>query len=303
MAFLTILLGLLPSFLMVILGGVIRKRLSENAWQGLDRLNFEILFPALIFVAASQRPIAIADVLTIGPAIWAILTAGLLIGWLARPFGPERFLDFAGSWQTAWRFNTAVAFVAITTISKGGPGEMAVAVGMAIPVANIFAVTALSRGENLGVVQTLKKVASNPFFIASVSGVAVGLSGVRIPVVFLAPLEMLAAAAIPVALISLGATMNWRALARLDRFSGIICATKLVALPLLVFLTCMALGFSGPIPQVLVLFAALPTASASHVLAGGFGADRELSATLVAQITLLSAVTLPLWIGVIEYGL
>ena len=51
MVFFTILLGLLPSFLMVILGGLVRNRLSVNAWQGLDKLNFEILFPALIFVA------------------------------------------------------------------------------------------------------------------------------------------------------------------------------------------------------------------------------------------------------------
>ena len=48
MVFLTILLGLLPSFLMVGLGGIVKNRLSVNAWQGLDKLNFEILFPALV---------------------------------------------------------------------------------------------------------------------------------------------------------------------------------------------------------------------------------------------------------------
>ena len=40
--------GLLPVVLLVLLGGLVRNRLSENAWAGLDRLNFEILFPALI---------------------------------------------------------------------------------------------------------------------------------------------------------------------------------------------------------------------------------------------------------------
>ena len=50
MVFLAVFAGLMPSFLLVGLGGVLRKRLSENAWQGLDRLNFEILFPALLFV-------------------------------------------------------------------------------------------------------------------------------------------------------------------------------------------------------------------------------------------------------------
>lgn len=299
MVFITILLGLLPSFLMVGLGGLIRKRLSVNAWQGLDRLNFEILFPALIFVAASSRPIELRDIASIGPLVWAILLLGLAAGYMARGFGPERFVDFAGAWQVAWRFNTAMAFVAVATLTTPPLGELAVAVGLAIPMANLFAVTALSRGSG-SLRATVAKVATNPFLIASISGVVVGLSGVQIPTVMMAPLEMLSQAAIPVALISVGATMNWGALARLNRFTGIIVATKLLLLPVFAFSMATVLALEPAIAATLVLFAALPTASAAHVLAGGFGADRELSATLVAQTTLLSALTLPVWITVIE---
>lgn len=298
MVFFTILLGLLPSFLMVILGGLVRNRLSVNAWQGLDKLNFEILFPTLIFVAASARPIAIGDIVTIGPAVWAILLVGLSVGYLARSFGPKKFVDFAGAWQTAWRFNTAMAFVAVATLAEPPVGQLAVAVGMAIPMANVFAVSALSRGSG-NLKQTLKKVATNPFLIASVSGVIVGVSGLTIPAPVMAPLEMLAQAAIPVALISVGATMNWRALARLDRFSGILVATKLLIMPAVTLTACVLLSVDMAMSQTLTLFAALPTASAAHVLAAGFGADRELSATLVAQSTMLSAATLPVWITVI----
>ena len=132
--------------------------------------------------------------------------------------------------------------------------------------------------------------------IASLGGVVVALTGVQIPGPVLAPLEMLAQAAIPVALISIGATMNWGALARLDRFTGILNGTKLMILPALVCVVALAAGASGPLVQVLIVFAALPTASAAHVLAAGFGADRKLVATLIAQTTLLSAATLPVWI-------
>ncbi len=296
----TILLGLMPSFLMVGLGGLVRRRLSDNAWQGLDRLNFEILFPALLFVSAARRPIAVTDVIKIGPAVWAIMAGALLIGYAARRFGPARFLDFAGAWQTAWRFNTAIALIAAGTLSQGTVGQMAVAAGMAVPVANLFAVSALSRGGSLGLWPTLRRIALNPFLLASVGGVAVGLSGWTLPAPVMAPLDMLAQAAIPVALISIGATMNWGALARLDLFAGILNATRLLLAPALTLAVCLIFGLGGPVAQVLVLFAALPTASAAHVLASGFGADRELAATLVAQSTLLAAVTLPLWLTLIE---
>ena len=293
--FLTILTGLFPSFLLVLLGGALRNRLSENAWQGLDKLNFEILFPALIFTAAASRPIDPANLLIVGPLVWGVLALGLALGWLARPFGPSRFLDFAGGWQTAWRFNTALGFVAVQALPSADVSLFSVSIGLAIPMANVFAVSALSRGNGLTPGAALRKVLLNPFLIASLSGVAVGLSGIQIPAPILSPVTLLSDAAIPVALISIGATLNWKALARLDRHSGILVATKLIALPMAVSGLSYGFGVTDPLVPVLIVFAALPTASAAHVLAAGFGADRKHAATLIAQSTLLSAVTLPVW--------
>jgi len=293
--------GLLPVVLLVLLGGLVRNRLSENAWAGLDRLNFEILFPALIFTAAASRPIEPASLLIVGPLVWAVLALGLALGWLARPFGPERFLDFAGCWQAAWRFNTALGFVLVQALPSADIGLYSVTIGLGIPLANIFAVSALSRGEGLTAAAMLRRVALNPFLLASLAGVVVGLTGLTIPAPVLAPVTLLAEAAIPVALISIGATLNWRALGRMNRFTGILVTTKLVILPLTVTLVALALGSSAPIVPVLVVFAALPTASAAHVLASGFGADRRLAATLIAQTTILSAATLPVWMTVAEW--
>lgn len=295
-----VLAGLVPSFALVGLGGLVRRRLSENAWTGLDRLNFELLFPALLFTAAAGRPMELSRVAVIGPAVWAILTLGLVAGYAARLFGPRRFLDFAGAWQTAWRFNTALGFVAVTTLGAADAALMAVVAGMAVPLANVFAVTALSRGGNLGHGATLKRVALNPFLLASLAGVAVGLSGFHPPAVLMAPLGLLAQAAIPIALLSIGATMDWRALARIDAFGAILAGVKLMLLPAVTLALCKLAGAEPAITQILTMFAALPTASAAHVLASGFGADRALAATAVAQSTLLAALSLPLWITLAE---
>lgn len=297
MALTTILAGLLPSFLMIGLGGMVRRRLSDNAWMGLDRLNFEVLFPALIFTAAASRPIDLGRIAVIGPSVWAILTLGLVAGYAARRFGPERFLDFAGAWQTAWRFNTAMGFVAAAALPGVDAALMAVVAGLAVPMANVFAVSALSRGQARGIAGTVKRVVTNPFLLASVAGVVMGVSGWSLPAVVNAPLLLLAQAAIPVALLSIGATMDWSALARLDAFSAVLCTVKLVILPLATLLACLVLDAEPALMTILVMFAALPTATASHVLAAGFGADRVLVATIVAQGTLISTLTLPAWLA------
>ena len=124
-------------------------------------------------------------------AVWSILTLALALGLPGAP-GPGRknSSTFAGAWQTAWRFNTAIAFVALPSIGSELTGQMAVAIGMAVPVANVMAVCALSRGGSLSLRETaVAKIALNPFLLASVAGVTVGLSGYKIPAPILAPAE------------------------------------------------------------------------------------------------------------------
>ena len=107
----------------------------------------------------------------------------------------------------------------------------------------------------------------------------------------------LADAAVPLALLSIGATLNWRSVYQMDRFQLSLNAIKLLALPLIAVGYGKATGIDAPTASIFVVFAALPTASAAHVLATNFGADRNLPATLIAQSILLSCLTLPLWIA------
>ncbi len=301
MTLMTVMTGLIPLMALVGLGGALRNQLPETAWRGLDRLNFTYFFPALLFLAASERTLTLEDVAAVAPLVWTIILVAVIVGYGARRFGPDKYIDFAGCWQTTWRFNAGIGFVAVTALDKGNLGMYAVVVGMAVPVGNAFAVSVLSRGEKQDLFETAKKVMLNPFFVSSLLGVCAGLFGLRLPAIAVRSLELLSQPAVTIALISIGATMNWRALSKLDRFSLCINATKLLALPGFVVLTAyffaQTTGLQGGMVQTLIMYAALPTAAASHVLAGASGADQRLSATMVAQSTLLSAITLPLWIA------
>ncbi len=294
-----ILLSLLPDFALIALGAALRGALSPAAWQGIDRLNYLLLFPALILLATLGRTPSAADLLLIGPAVWAIMGLGLSLAWLARPLGPEKFLNFAGMWQCAWRFNTALGFVAIQGFPPEYRALLSIAIGLAVPVANVLAVAGLSRGNAMSFGHTLKQIALNPFFLASLSGLTLSILGVEFPDIVLAPVERLSQAALPVAMLSIGAVLRFEALARLDLFKLSVNVIKLVILPAATFAVTWLLGLDRAHATVLVIFAALPSASAAHVLASVFGADREASATVIAQTTFLGCVTLPLWLMVL----
>jgi len=289
------LLAMLPDLTLIGLGALIARWLPVAAWQGLDRLNFQLLFPALLFVAAASRPIQPSDLVTIGLAAWLILGAGFVLGLLLRNYGPENWVDFAGAWQTAWRFNTAMAFVAAQAFPETVSGLLAVAIGMAVPMANILAVGALTRdGEGAGG-DRLLEILKNPFLIASSLGVLVGVFQIPIPDVPMVMAERLASAALPLTLLSIGAALDLSRLWRLDRFCAGLHVVKLIVLPAAVLLAANVMNAPKPLCAALILFAALPTASAAHILAARYGADRNLVATIVTQSSVLGCITVPIW--------
>lgn len=295
----TIFWALAPDFLLILLGGLLTGLVPRAAWAGIDRLNYVALFPALLFVATSRRALPPDALLVMGLGAAGVLVAGLVLGGLAAPLARGTRLDFAAQWQTAWRFNTALGFVALAALPEAASASMAVVIGISVPVSNALAVLVLARGGGHGAGRALLGVARNPFLLASLAGLTVALLGWRVPALAEASLNRMGMASIPLALLSVGAMLDWRGLLVPTREGVALLGVKLAALPLVALALAWALGMAPMQRAVLVTFAALPTATAGVVLARAFGADTTRTATLIAQSTLIAAVTLPAWMGLV----
>jgi|TARA_B110000977_G_scaffold57931_1_gene78715 predicted permease len=70
-------------------------------------------------------------------------------------------------------------------------------------------------------------------FLASFSGVLVGISGITIPTPIMMPIELLGNVEIPTTLLSIGASMNWNALIKINRFAAFMNFIKLIAMPMI----------------------------------------------------------------------
>ena len=297
-------LVLLPDFALIALGACVAPLLAEEVWRGLDRLCYFVLYPALIFAAASGRAVDPGAVLAVGGAAALILTAGLGLGLATRRLGPERDVDFGGALQNAYRFNTALGFVAIGALPPEAASALAIAVGCAIPLANVYAVAGLARGTGLSPARVAREIATNPFLLASLAGLAVALSGAALPGPAVAFVARLADAALPLVLLSIGAALaagaaagGARSLLPGSAFALALHGIRLVALPALVWAAATLAGVGGTAAATLLVFAALPTAAAAHTLAARYGADRSRVAALVLQSSLLGLLTLPVWVA------
>jgi predicted permease len=100
-------------------------------------------------------------------------------------------------------------------------------------------------------------------------------------------------------LLAVGAGLRPRALGNALRPILWASGIKLVAMPLVTAPLCALLGVRGPALAVAVIFAALPTATSSYILARQLGGDAELMAALLTTQTVLSALTLPVAVAAI----
>ncbi|AUR05952.1 putative permease (plasmid) [Phaeobacter inhibens] len=292
-------LALAPDILIIALGMLLGRFFDNTLWVALDKLCFYVFFPALMFTAAAARPIGLSDIASIGVAVWVLMGLGFVLALPLRRIGPASFLDFAGVWQTAWRFNAGLAFVVAQALPEEAAALIAVAIGLAVPLANVLAVGALARGAGQTMGPIFKAIVTNPFFLASSAGLLVGATGHAVPGTAELALDRLANVAIPAALLSIGASLSLRVLCGLNGLTGGFHLIKLVLLPLCALGLAELMALSPTQTSIIVLFAALPTAAAAQTLAVRFGADRRAPAAIIAQSTGLACVTLPVWIALI----
>lgn len=276
------------------------KRFKPSLWQGLDALAYYVLFPALIFSAAATSAVTLQEVGSLGVLVWSLLIAGCVIAWPLVRLSELSYTDFAGVWQTTWRFNSGLAFVVAQALPGDALATMAVIVGLAVPVANILAVLVLSHRSDDNLVARIKIVLRNPFFIASATGITASVLGAPLPEIPMQALSRIGSVAPVLILIVIGAALDWRMLLKLRIFDLGLHTVKLLILPAMAMALVTVAALSPYSAAAFIVFAALPTATAAPTLASQFGADKKRVATVTVQSTMLSLGTLPFWLLVIS---
>ncbi|MDZ7706275.1 MAG: AEC family transporter [Trueperaceae bacterium] len=290
--------ALVPIVLLIALGLALRRSrfLPEPFWPGLDRLNYWVFFPSLIFVSLAGADSGLVGTGPVGLAVWGGLaaTAGaaLLLGRIATADGPA----FTSVFQGSIRFNSYVAFIVVPTLFPGSEALTALLVALTVPVVNVASVVVLARHASSAPLRwrtLLTSVASNPLILASLLGV--GASRLAVPLgPFEAALTTLGQASLASGLLSVGAILRFGEIRASVRPIAVSTALKAVILPATTFAFATALGLPTSTTGPLIVFQALPTAPASYVLAKAMGGDGDLMAAILAVHTVAAMAWLPL---------
>ena len=288
---------ILPNFVLILLGLILARRFDfgRDFWEGLEKLVYYVLFPALLFrslalaridFAATARPLAAALAFTL---------AGFGLSLLAGPmFRLDRKLLAAAS-QCGYRFNTYVGLaIAGSVFGSQGVALAAILLGVMIPLANVLAVAMLAAHGKHGF---LHELATHPLVVSSVVGLAWNALGLPLPGFADQTLNLLAITALPAGLLAVGAAMRIESGQGPPAAHGWWLTVKLALVPAIAWWLARALGIGGLEASILLLCAALPTATNAYILAVRMTGDGRAVATQVTIGTVVSMLTIPLWLS------
>jgi predicted permease len=297
----SIALLLIPDFALILFGFLLNRFTDwgHGFWSGLEKLIYYVLFPALLFNSIAKTKI---DFVAAAPALKTavvMIIAGVVLALLARPLLRPSAKSFASGFQTAFRFNTYLGLaIAGRLHGEAGIAAFGIIIGLVVPMCNIASVWALAKHSNASL---WKELVRNPLILATVSGVLYSLSGLPLPEILQMLVSRIGAASLACGLLAVGAALELKNAGKNAGLIAYFTAVKLIAMPVVAIFTARALGVSGVFFDMLVLLAALPTATSAYVLAVRMGGDGPLVSQGITVSTLFGMLAIPLWLNVSRF--
>lgn len=299
-----ILSALASSFALIAIGALMGRRgwIGPEMWQGLERIAYYLLFPALIVTSLARADLSEAPVRAMVLVFVFAMGAMAAIVFALRPLllGPLGLgrPQFSSVFQGAIRWHTFVA-IAIVASAYGPEGVALAAIAMAtiIPIANTSSVAVVTSHSSAGMPgpgRFVKLLATNPFVLSSIGGTLINAFAIPLPQTVLGALDLLAGGATGIGLLVVGAGLRFSAIAKARAGVGVALVLKLLVMPALVYAGAGLFGLGGLALTISLTAAAVPTATASFILARQLGGDAELMAGILTAQVVAATVTLPL---------
>lgn len=300
--------AVIPSAIYLTIGACLRrgKVIDDNDVRKFTRVVFVALYPFMMFDNLYDRNIAEnmdAKLVVYGMCFTLFQLA---VSWIfVCRIEPDNYHRGAMI-QALYRSNYVLMGlpIAINLFGKGNVGPVAVLLLFIVPIYNTSAVILFEtfRGGKVEIKHLLYRIITNPIIEGGIAAGLVALFGIRLPDVLHNTVTTLADSTSPLALILLGAGLDFKAF-RSDRRRITICVVgKLLIFPAIGIAGAVMFGFTGVSLVALTLMVSTPVALAAFTMASSMGGNGRLSGEVVVLTTALSCITMPIWLFILKSG-
>ena len=298
--------AVIPMFLIIFLGILIREAgiITRDEAKKFNKVVFMCCFGPLMFTnlygkESSQaiNPRLIIFTLVVFFALY-FLTVLFVLKIEKSPKSRGAMI------QAIYRSNFIIMGLPVVqnVFGKGELAVTAVIIAIVVPIYNILAVITLEvfRGGKPDLRDTIKNLFKNPIIIGAILGFLAIILKIEVPKVIMSPVEMLADAATPFALLLLGVSFDFKSVS-VEKRNLIVCLIgRLIVYPAVGLIGGALMGFRGvPLLTLVAMFAA-PSAITSFTMAQQMDSDYELAGNCVIFSSLFSCITMFLWIFVLK---
>jgi malonate transporter len=303
-----VLAGLLPVFLLIVIGVILKRTLMrlETQWHGLEQLTYYVLFPMLLIQTLVKADLSSVPVAGVGGAL---LLSALLMAILClalQPLLSRMAVDgpaFTSIFQGAIRWQTYVALaVAGNLFGNAGLALASVAMVAIIPLVNVLSVAVLAHyasPERRSVGAILMTVLRNPLIWACVIGLAINVVHLPLPKLWHQVADALGGSSLAIGLLVTGAGLRLEGLLRPSAAATLGVVFKLILMPALAITLALAFGLSGVNLVIVAACSAVPSSPSAYVMARQMGGDAPLLAQIITLQTILAAITMPIAIALV----
>lgn len=285
---------------LIIIGYICRRTefLKPDTTQILNKIVLYIAIPSLIFLAMYNADLSHIE--TLGTITFTCILIGLLCGLLAFIFAYLRNYPPKTKWSlvtTSALFNSGFLGYPVVLGVFGGVGLVRAVfydVGSTILFISFGIVLMMIYGGSYQSI--IRRSVLFPPFLAVILGILANLAHLPLGSILPNVLSYLSGAAIPLIMISLGLSLEFKEVYEHIGSASFVSFIKLIISPLIAIVLAAIMGLSGINYSVTVIEAGMPSAMLSLVLAITYNLDVKVSAACIFLSTSLSMISLTLLI-------
>lgn len=297
----------LPIFLLIILGKVLKttKIINDEFTKTADRYVFRIALPALLFSDLTENNVGSAF-----DGKYVLFCFSVTIFSIAVLWGlTEKFMkneEQKGAFiQGSYRSSAAILGLAFINNMYDSVGMAPLMIIGCVPLYNIFAVIILTlKGDNGGKKPNMKEtfinVMKNPILLSILIALPFALLNLHFPSFVNKAIGSVANTATPLALISIGASFEGKKALKKMKPTLLASFIKLILLAGLFLPLAVFFGYRNQELMALLVMLGSPTTVSSYIMAKNTGNDGILTSSIIVLTTLLSSLTLTLWVFVLK---
>ncbi|KZN42190.1 MULTISPECIES: AEC family transporter [Pseudoalteromonas] len=291
---------LFPLIFLVLTGFVCGKSgfIATNQLEGLRRFIFYLAIPVFLFLnmyRADLSQVASAEIML---AFYLPVAACYFLTLAAKWLVHREALSDAAMWGLGGTYsNTVLVGLPVIIAALGNDAGAMVFMIITFHSALLFALSFLfSSTAQQSLITTLKPLFINPIVLSISLGLLLNAVEFSIPTLVLSGLDWLAKPAIAGALFVLGVSLVQYSLKQAWQSALLLSLVKLMLLPAIVWGFASMLGLPSVHISVLTLMAASPLGVNAYLVARQQKCAQATLASSVVMSTLLSPLTMSLWL-------